>query len=147
MLALQIEKKNVHILEELPPGLPLIMADEHQLHQVFLNLILNALQATDAGDTVEIRTRHLSDEKQIEIVFSDTGMGIPVENMKKVFNPFFTTKEEGTGLGLSVVSKIIENHHGKIFLTSSVEKGARFAIRLPVAEQFETAPYKDIVSS
>jgi signal transduction histidine kinase len=67
--------------------------------------------------------------------------------MKKVFNPFFTTKEEGTGLGLSVVSKIIENHHGKIFLTSSVEKGARFAIRLPVAEQFETAPYKDIVSS
>jgi len=147
MLALQIEKKNVHILEELPPGLPLIMADEHQLHQVFLNLILNALQATDAGDTVEIRTRHLSDEKQIEIVFSDTGMGIPVENMKKVFNPFFTTKEEGTGLGLSVVSKIIENHHGKIFLTSSVEKGARFAIRLPVAEQFEMAPYKDIVSS
>jgi two-component system NtrC family sensor kinase len=77
-------------------------------------------------------------EKQVEIVFSDTGMGIPEESLKKVFNPFFTNKEEGTGLGLSVVSQIIESHHGRILLDSEDGKGTRFTILLPVAEQYET---------
>lgn len=138
MAALQIEKRKVRVHEDLAPDLPMVMADEHQMHQVFLNLILNALQATDEGDTVEIATRFLSQEKLVEIVFSDTGMGIPEENLNKVFNPFFTSKEQGTGLGLSVVSKIVENHDGKIFLASEVGKGARFTICLPVAEQPET---------
>jgi len=145
MTALQIEKNKICIHENLKSDLPLIMADEHQIHQVFLNLILNALQATDQGDSLEITTRHLKELNQIEIIFADTGIGIPEDNLNKVFNPFFTTKEQGTGLGLSVVSKIIENHHGKIFLASDAGRGTRFNIHLPVAEKFDSADQEDAV--
>lgn len=138
MVSLQIGKKKVEVHKELGENLPLTMVDEHQIHQIFLNLILNALQATDEGDRLEITTRFLPNENQIEILFADTGIGISEANLKRVFNPFFTTREQGTGLGLSTVSQIIENHHGKIFLTSQVGKGTQFTIRFPVAEQFET---------
>ncbi len=135
MTALQIEKHQVQLRTDLSPGLPPIMIDEHQMHQVFLNLVLNALQATDAGDTIEVNTRFLAESGQIEILFRDGGAGIPAETIKKVFNPFFTTKEKGTGLGLSVVNKIVENHHGVIFLNSEEGKGTCFTIQLPVAER------------
>jgi two-component system sensor histidine kinase AtoS len=132
MVALQIDEQKIHIEEKLAPDLPSVMADEHQVHQLFLNLFLNALQATDAGDTIEIESSYLPEEGQIQVRFSDTGMGIPEKYRKKIFNPFFTTKEGGTGLGLAVVSKIVENHHGKIFLTCEEGKGTCFTLRFPV---------------
>jgi len=132
MVALQIDEQKTRIEEKLAPDLPPILADEHQMHQMFLNLFLNALQATDREDTISIESRYLPEEGQIEIRFSDTGMGIPEVYRKKVFNPFFTTKEGGTGLGLSVVSQIVENHHGKIFLTCEEGKGSCFTLRFPV---------------
>ncbi len=139
MASLQIEQQKIEVHSHLASNLPEVMADEHQLHEMFLNLLLNALQSTEDGDSIEISSRHLADEGQIEIVFSDTGMGIPAKHLKKVFNPFFTTKKQGTGLGLSVVSKIVENHHGKIFLASLQGQGAKFTIRIPAAEKFEDA--------
>ncbi|MEK6777214.1 MAG: ATP-binding protein [bacterium] len=144
MAALQIEKNRICIHENLAPDLPLVMADEHQMHQMFLNLILNAIQAMDQGDSLEIATRYLPEVNQIEIIFEDTGIGIPEGDLNKVFNPFFTTKEQGTGLGLSVVSKIIENHQGKIFLSSEAGKGTRFTIHLPVADKFDSDYQEDI---
>jgi PAS domain S-box-containing protein len=136
--AMQIEKQHVILRTHLDSGIPAIMADEHQMHQVFLNLILNALQATESGDTIDITTRYLSETGQIEVLFRDKGAGIPPDKIKKVFNPFFTTKEKGTGLGLAVVNKIVENHHGKIFLSSEEGKGTCFTIQFPAAEKFET---------
>ncbi|NOY53067.1 MAG: PAS domain-containing protein [Deltaproteobacteria bacterium] len=132
MVALQIDEQKTRIKERLEPGLPPILADEHQMHQIFLNLLLNALQATDRGDTITIESRFLPEEGQIQVRFSDTGIGIPEHDRKKVFNPFFTTREGGTGLGLSVVSQIVENHHGKIFLTGEEGKGSCFTLRFPV---------------
>jgi len=141
--SLQIKQQGVRVLERLSPDLPTVMVDEQQIHQVFLNLILNALQAVDPGDTIEISSVYLEKEGQIQVVFSDTGMGIPEENIDKVFNPFFTTKEEGTGLGLSVVSKIMENHHGKIFLTSRTGQGTRFTLIFPIMRQVEILTKKE----
>ncbi|MDX1764697.1 MAG: ATP-binding protein, partial [bacterium] len=135
MTALQIEKSQVLLRTDFAPHLPSIMIDEHQMHQVFLNLVLNALQATDAGDTIDVTTRFLAESGQVEILFRDGGSGIPAETIRKVFNPFFTTKEKGTGLGLSVVNKIVENHHGIILLDSEEGKGTCFTIQLPVAEK------------
>ena len=137
MVKMQFEEKKVQTQKVLAPDLPPVMVDEHQMHQVFLNLILNALHATEEEDTVKITTRFFHEDNQVEIIFADTGMGIPEKNLKKVFNPFFTTKQGGTGLGLSVVSKIIMNHNGKIFLRSEEGKGALFTIILPAAEKFE----------
>ncbi len=123
MASLQIEQQKIAVHTQLDANLPEVMADEHQLHEMFLNLLLNALQSTEDGDRIEITSRYLPGEGQVAIVFSDTGMGIP--------------KKQGTGLGLSVVSKIVENHHGKIFLVSQEGQGAQFTIRIPAAEKFE----------
>ncbi len=132
MVALQIDEQKTRIEERLAPNLPQILADEHQMHQMFLNLLLNALQATDPEDTITIESRLLFEEGQIQVRFSDTGIGIPEEDRKKIFNPFFTTRDGGTGLGLSVVSQIVENHHGKIFLTGEEGKGSCFTLRFPI---------------
>jgi len=112
----------------------MVMGNEHQLQQVFTNLILNAQQAMSEGDILTIATRVSSDT--VEISFTDTGCGIPPENLDKIFDPFFTTKMDwkGTGLGLSVSYEIIQNHQGRVKVESEVGKGTTFIIYLPVNE-------------
>lgn len=113
--------------------LPLIPAHPGQLNQVYLSLLNNSVQAT--RETAEIHIATKVEDGFIVITFSDTGEGIPPENLSKVFAPFFTTKPvgKGTGLGLSVSYGIIKNHGGSIDVKSEVGKGATFTIRLPVA--------------
>ena len=109
--------------------IPQIIGDFAQLQQTFMNLILNASEAMEKGGKLTIATK--IDNDMVEIEFTDTGKGIPQENLTKVFEPFFTTKQKGTGLGLSVVFGIINRHQGEIEVKSQVGKGTTFTIRLP----------------
>ncbi|MBW1855924.1 MAG: hypothetical protein JRJ00_14805 [Deltaproteobacteria bacterium] len=108
------------------------MADPQQLQQVFINVILNATQAMEGGGALEISLQKKS--KFIELLFRDSGCGIPVQDLPRIFAPFFTTKKagEGTGLGLSVAYGIIENHGGTIKAHSKEGEGTTVVIVLPV---------------
>lgn len=110
-----------------------------QLNQVFMNLLVNASQAIETRGIITIRTGAVEDQVWIEI--SDTGMGIPPENIKSIFDPFFTTKPvgKGTGLGLSVSYNIIQKHHGRIEVESAVGKGSTFRVWLPIRQPHDTA--------
>jgi len=111
-------------------NLPMIKGDQHQLQEVFLNILINAYQSMPKGGTIKIITKKLNDQfAQIQI--SDTGVGIASQNLKNIFMPFFTTKQEGLGLGLSICYNIIRNHNGSIELTSQVNKGSTFTVKLP----------------
>lgn len=103
--------------------------DEKQLERVFLNLIKNAVQAMPNGGKLTVKTREA--KGHIEVTFTDTGVGIPEENMSKIFTPFFTTKAKGVGLGLALCKRIIEQHRGEIEVKSEVGKGTTFTIKLP----------------
>ena len=126
---------NVRLVREWAPDLPAIVADRSQLQQVFLNLIVNAVQAMDERGTLTIRTAHTLDDDTVEIAFSDTGRGIPPEAIDLVFDPFFSTKQggQGTGLGLAIAYGIVTRHRGTIAVQSRVDHGTTFTICLPVA--------------
>ncbi len=112
--------------------LPLVKCYPHQLNQVVMNLLVNAAQAIEKQGEISISTR--VDNGHVEIKISDTGPGIPKENLSKIFDPFFTTKEvgKGTGLGLNVAYNIINKHNGTIDVKSEMGKGTEFVIRIPI---------------
>jgi two-component system NtrC family sensor kinase len=128
---------NIKIKKSFDQGPQTIVADETQLKQVFLNIILNAAQAMEGNGKLTIST--IFDKKQIKIKIADIGPGIPPEVMGKLFSPFFTTKEKGTGLGLAISYGIIERHQGKIDVETDLGKGSTFVITLPVVVSEETA--------
>ena len=110
----------------------IIMGDKEKLKQVFINVILNSIQSMGDGGTISISTE--VNDSGVNISFKDTGIGITIENLTKIFNPFFTTKEQGTGLGLSVSNRIIQDHKGYITIDSIVNKGTLVVIYLPIHE-------------
>jgi signal transduction histidine kinase len=121
-------------------NLPLLKVDRQRLEQVFTNLIINATQAMPGGGQISLQTRLAARQndhtlQEVIITLSDTGPGIPADNQRQVFEPFFTTKARGTGLGLTVANRIIEEHGGTIRIENQAGKGARFVIRLPVNER------------
>jgi signal transduction histidine kinase len=122
-------------------ALPQVRCIPSQLNQVFMNLLLNAAQAIPEKGEITISTRQTG-EDAIQISISDSGMGIPAENLQRIFDPFFTTKPigKGTGLGLSIVWGIVGKHHGRIEVSSTVGAGTTFTITLPVQQQEETPP-------
>ncbi|MFB3826720.1 MAG: cache domain-containing protein [Bryobacteraceae bacterium] len=124
---------NVNVEEECAPDLPPVMADRSQMQQVFMNILINAVQAMEEKGTVRIATR--SAAGGVEVSISDTGCGIPPEKIGRVFDPFFTSKSrgEGTGLGLSIAYGIVTKHGGDISVESEPGKGSTFTVRLPVA--------------
>jgi two-component system NtrC family sensor kinase len=120
-------------------GLPMVTLDRSRLQSVLLNIIINAFDATKPGDTITVTTTMIvstgnPDRKEVEISVTDTGCGIPPENLDRLFDPFFTTKEvgQGTGLGLAVSYGIVERHGGTIRVQSKVGQGSTFTIQLPV---------------
>jgi len=126
---------NIHVTSHLDPELPRTMADSGQLQQVFLNIILNAeteMKSAHGRGNLLAKTEMIDDS--IRISFEDDGPGITKENMERIFNPFFTTREisQGTGLGLSVCHGIIAAHGGKIYCKSELGKGATLTVELPV---------------
>lgn len=122
--------KNINIVKELSPALPMIAIDGNQLSQVFVNLILNAIDAMPDGGTLTIRS--MMKEEDIVIQFEDTGIGIPREELSKIFDPFYTTKEKGTGLGLAVSYNIIKKMNGTLSVESELGKGTVFTLTIPV---------------
>jgi len=113
--------------------IPRVDADPHHLRRVFLNIIKNAIQAMPKGGTLTISAKKLNEH--VELEFSDTGIGIPEENMKKLFTPLFTTKSKGIGLGLSICKDLVEAHNGQIEVKSEVGKGTTFTIKLPIHQK------------
>jgi signal transduction histidine kinase len=131
-LAAQDAFKGIGLDMKLGDDLPEVTADPAQIGQVVMNLLLNAIHAITPPGRIEVTTRRA--EKSVEIVFFDTGAGIPEENIHKIFDPFFTTKDatKGTGLGLAVSYGIVKKHGGEIEVASIVGKGTIFTVRLPI---------------
>ncbi len=125
---------NVKVIPELSSQLPNIVVDGSQIQEVFLNIILNAIDAMPEGGELHVTSNMTDSDQFVQLRFSDTGCGIPPENLDKVFDPFFTTKDssKGTGLGLAVAYGVIEKHRGKIRMESEVGKGTICIIDLPV---------------
>jgi C4-dicarboxylate-specific signal transduction histidine kinase len=139
LLSEQLRVHNIHVEKLLAKNLPKIKADSNQLQQVFLNLITNSRDAIDSlksaeGGKLIIKTSLSEDKKNIIIIFKDTGCGISKEDLTNIFNPFFTTKSPGggIGLGLCIAYRIIDNHAGRIEAENTESKGAAFKITLPV---------------
>ena len=128
-LSSQIEDHNFKIIKEISEHLPEIMADSAMLHQAFLNIFINAFQSLNNNGCLTIRIKY--DSGNIVINFIDNGDGIPEDVLKKIWTPFFTTKDTGTGLGLGIVKNMIEAHNGTIAITNTKTKGANVEIRLP----------------
>jgi PAS domain S-box-containing protein len=134
----EIADKGIHFTETYHPQLPKIKVDKTQMHQVFLNLFLNAIQAMPNGGELKIEassmnSNSLEDYKQnfVKVIIADTGKGIPSHIVHKIFDPFFTTKPRGIGLGLSITYQIIKKHGGTIKVESQWERGTSFIINLP----------------
>jgi signal transduction histidine kinase len=130
----------VEVERQIAPDLPAAIVDGDLIERVFTNLALNAYEAmgTSGGKLRITAAPAISDGKRgVEIAFEDTGPGIPAELREQIFNPFFTTKETGVGLGLSIVSKIVDDHRGWIRVTSEPGKGACFRVFLPAGESAE----------
>ena len=140
---------NIQIVENYQDNLPLIVIDPSQIERVFMNLIINAAEAMNGGGKLTLATRLNSDDRVVEVEFTDTGHGISEENMNKLFEPFFTTKDiaHGTGLGLAISYGIIKSHKGVISVESEVGKGTTFVVRLPlngIVEEPENEPEIEI---
>jgi two-component system NtrC family sensor kinase len=129
----RIKTVTIPLVSEFDPHLPSIDADPAQLRQVFLNLMTNAVEAMPQGGTLTLHT-HKGPGETVTIEIRDTGVGIPHEDLGKLFTPFFTTKPigKGTGLGLAIAYGIIKMHRGQINVQSQVGKGTTFIVNLPI---------------
>jgi signal transduction histidine kinase/putative methionine-R-sulfoxide reductase with GAF domain len=132
LLRPQIEKQRIIVQKEFQPLLPILM-DREQMKQVILNLLLNAVQAMPKGGFLALKGHIPEDDQWIKISIQDSGIGISGEDMNKLFDPFFSTKEGGIGLGLSIAHRIIDQHHGKIEVESAPGKGTLFTLWLPIS--------------
>lgn len=130
----ELQEAHIATAVDLAPELPVIFADPDQVAQVLWNLVNNAIQAMDGSGTLKITTRPSASPEQegVTIQVSDTGGGIPHDVVHNIFNPFFTTKAKGTGLGLTIVHAIVERHGGTIHLDNQEGKGVTFSIFLPL---------------
>jgi PAS domain S-box-containing protein len=150
----EMKGNNIELSVQLQPDLPLTIADFYQVQQVFMNIIINAEQAmveAHGKGKLVIKTRIVGNS--IQITFTDDGPGISEENLDRIFNPFFTTKEvgKGTGLGLSLCHGIVQTHGGRIYAKSKLGKGATFVVEIPimsegqaVAERADLVHVKDV---
>ena len=125
----QVLSKPIRIELQKSPELPEVEHDSDQIHQVVLNLLLNAVQAMEGAGTVRVEIGPR--DNYAGVVVSDTGRGIPAQNLANIFRPFYTTKGNGTGLGLSLARRSVEDHHGRIEVSSVVGQGSQFTVLLP----------------
>lgn len=133
LIQADIDAESMKVVKDIQDGIPDVMVDRDQMIQAILNILLNAVEAMDRYGQITLSASIESDNLRIDI--SDTGSGISEEDMAKVFDPFFTTREKGTGLGLAIVHKIVENHNGEIRVDSIMGKGTTFTILLPLKKE------------
>jgi signal transduction histidine kinase len=127
---------NIQVVNQAAESLPLIMADPGQLGQVFGNFILNTVQAMPQGGQLIIKSE-TQDPGWAAVSIADTGVGIPEENIEKIFEPLFTTKAKGIGLGMAISKTFVEGHGGSIDVQSEIGKGSTFTIKLPALKKEE----------
>jgi two-component system sensor histidine kinase AtoS len=137
LLSSKMNKKNIIYNAIFDKNMPKVYVDENQIEQVLINLFLNAIDAMNQGGALSVSTRlvKISDDPEqkslVAITIEDQGCGIEKENIKKIFNPFFSTKSDGVGLGLSISSRLVEENGGRIEVESEVGRGTRFSVLLP----------------
>jgi signal transduction histidine kinase len=129
-LEAQNKEQGYVIKKNFQKHLPEIMADSAMLYQSFLNILINAMQSMPDGGRILVEIS--SNDHWLTVHFDDEGQGIPSENLDKIWDPFFTTKEQGTGLGLGIVKNIVESHGGSIQIVNRPVRGTRVTIELPV---------------
>jgi len=141
LLEREMRKYRIAVETELDPKTPKAMASGNQIQRVLLNLLINGRQSMPEGGTILIRLKPSADSKFVELVVRDSGSGIPRATLPHIFDAFYTTKDGpdesgkgGTGLGLAACKEIIDTHHGRIRVESSVGRGTAFIIRLPVSK-------------
>ena len=147
LISTESKKKHIEIVKEYGQDLPLISIDREQIKQVFLNILLNAIEATSENGKIIVDTRSFlkpGGESYIQIRFTDTGCGIPTEHLEDIFNPFFTTKNTGSGLGLSISHQIVQDHKGYINVESELDKGTSFFINLPLHQEHPKRRREDL---
>ena len=132
MSAPEAERAGITVRVECPTNLPDINADPGMLTQAVLNLALNACQAMPSGGTLKLSC-HSAARRLVQIDVEDTGVGIPPENLGKIFDLYFTTKDTGTGIGLSMVYRIVQLHDGDVEVESTPGRGTRFRLIFPQA--------------
>ncbi|MBM3235683.1 hypothetical protein FJZ31_05245 [Candidatus Poribacteria bacterium] len=128
----EAQRQEIELVRELEP-LPEVWVDTSQLKQALLNLIINANQAMEAGGKLTITARYINGQVRIDV--KDTGKGIPPEIQEKIFDLFYSTKQEGTGVGLAIVKRVVEGHGGRITVDSEVGKGTTVSIFLPLNDE------------
>ena len=133
LFKLEIKDKQIKFSLELSPDISQIQADEDQVRQILMNVIINAIQAIPKKGEIKIKTEKclLRGEPAIKLIIEDSGIGIPEKDFNQIFDPFFSTKDKGSGLGLSIVYKLIEAHQGEIKVESKEGEGTKFVIFLP----------------
>lgn len=128
----EAERHGISLRSELAPDLPTVEADRVQLQQVFMNLMVNAIEAMhDTGGELTLRSER-GQNGELRFSVSDTGVGFPPDKADTIFDAFFTTKPQGTGMGLRISRSIIESHGGRLWATSGGQRGATFCFELPV---------------
>jgi signal transduction histidine kinase len=131
LISFQARKNKVVIVQAYPDAPIVLVADRSQLKQLFLNILLNAVQAMPAGGEIRVQASVPVGVKALVSV-ADTGEGIPEENLDRIFDPFFTTKRSGTGLGLSICYGIVKSHEGEIEVKSRPGQGTTVIVKLPL---------------
>jgi signal transduction histidine kinase len=133
----QLHDQNISVAQDPRPDLPLIQADELQIEQALHNILRNAIEAMSGGGSLRTSTTVSDDGAWVEIRIQDTGDGIQEQDRKRVFQSFFTTKIKGTGLGLTIVQRVLKNHGGEVLLEQPETGGTRALVRLPVGNERE----------
>ena len=149
LVSTETKSKHVDIIKDYASDLLPITIDREQMKQVFLNILLNAIEATSENGKICVKTRSFvkpDGGPYIQIEFTDTGCGIPTEYLEDIFTPFFTTKEKGSGLGLSISNQIIQDHKGYIDVESQVNKGTSFFVNLPFNQEHPRRRQSDFES-
>jgi signal transduction histidine kinase len=133
LLRPELENRGLHVVEKRAQGLPLAKMDPAQIKQALVNIIKNAMQAMNRGGELAVQTGATPDNIWVSV--SDTGCGIPEDQLNRIFAPFFTTKKKGSGLGLMIVQRIVREHGGRIDLESAQGRGTTFRVWLPLHER------------
>lgn len=134
----RLQHERIAVETHLSPEVPTLHVVPDQLAQVFLNIVINAVEAMPGGGRLTIRTAKTVDDRWVQITFADNGAGMDEETKASIFEPFFTTKGTGTGLGLAISYGIIERHGGQIEVDSTLQAGSRFAVRLPINQEVQS---------
>lgn len=134
---------HINLEQDLCRDLPAISMDANLMQQVLVNLLINALEAMEENGTIFIRSRATADGSRLVVEIEDTGRGIPKEHVAKIFDPFFSTKQNGTGLGLAVSYGIVQKHNGEIRVASKPGKGSCFIIEMPMVDTHEARKHPD----